>query len=223
MGYAHRVLRVTLIGGMYNGAEEWSTGFFMGAPDADANDPTEAGAQAVADAWATFFHGGPARISNRWYTESVKLSIMKQDGKTDLGAIVRHDYTDKPYGAATVIGFPPQITLAATLQAGTGKGLAGKGRMYIPGTALSLDETGHADSAQVGELATAMAAFLTACSSSIELPASVINASQGRKNLIDGGPVSRAVDAVRVGNVFDTQRRRRNGLAEQYTTKPVTV
>lgn len=223
MGYQHKVTRVTLFGTMFGGAEEWSTGFFLGSPGGDAPAPSQAGADAIRDYWATFWGTPNAGVRNSWQFLGCKLSLLNEDGKTDLDNIVTSYTTAAVNGAGGGSPFPPQIALVATLVSGSGKGLAGKGRMYLPGIAHGVDGGGHIGTTEVGYVATALQTFLNAVNGSIDAQGTVINASAGRAAFAGIGAINRVVDSIRVGNVYDTQRRRRNQLAETYTSKEITL
>lgn len=221
MPYLHNVNRVTLFGSSYGGAEIWSTGFFMASPSQDAPVPSEASAAAIKTAWQTFFTSGQNMFGYLWKTEGVKIAHLdKTTGKT-VGVPVTSYYTTAIAGASTGIGFPPQVSLVATLLADNGKGLGGKGRMYLPGIQQGLDATGHVGSPFNQTLATNLASFFNAINGSIDAPGVVVNASQGRDTGLAQGWVNRPVTHVRIGNVYDTQRRRRNALTEIYATDEI--
>jgi hypothetical protein len=219
--FTHKVVHVTMSGKMLGGAEEWQTGFWLGQPDADAGVPSQAAADAIRDAWTTFFIKPEHAISQYFTFDQVKLARVNEAGKYDgTDVVVSHP-------AAAVQGprggnpFPPQIALVATLIAGSGKGLAGKGRMYLPGVQEVINVNGHLGAAFTGGLATGLAAFFNTINSSFEMPGQVINASKGRSKLAGIGARSVPVNGVRIGSVYDTQRRRRNGLAETYANAVV--
>jgi hypothetical protein len=212
---------VTIFGNSYDGAEEWSTGFYLGQLDSDVGTPNEAMAAAIKSAWATFFGAGANMIGYRWKTDGVKIAHLKTDGKTDLDNVVTSYFTTPVAGPSTGIGFPPQVSVVATLLADNGRGLAGKGRMFIPGVQQGLDATGHMGSPYPQTLATNLAAFFADIQSSFDVVGQLINASQGRIVAGGTGPLNRAVTHVRVGNVYDTQRRRRNQLSEVYSTDEI--
>jgi hypothetical protein len=222
MAYAHPVIRATIFGTMYNGAEEWSTGFFLGHPGAAPDAPTEAAAADIYTAWETFFESTEAGISWAWVTTGVKLAVMKTDGKTDLPTVVTHHPGSAAVGGNTVTGHPPQVSLVASLIAGVGKGVGMKGRMYIPGVSHPIMGDGHMAWDRVQALSTKFADFATAVNASSNVPGLMINASQG--NPTKGfAPINKTINEIRIGNVFDTQRRRRNQLAEGYQARPVAT
>lgn len=221
MPYAHNVNRVTIFGSCFGGQEIWSTGFYMASPGADAPIPSEASAVAIKDAWGTFFGAGANMFGYLWKSEGVKIAHLdKVTGKTS-GVPVTSYYSTAPQGASTGIGFPPQISVVATLLADNGKGFGGKGRMYLPGIQQGLDATGRIGSPFNQTLATNLAAMFASINASFDAPGVVVNASQGKDTGLATGMVNRPVTHIRVGNVYDTQRRRRNGFTEIYATDEI--
>lgn len=223
MAYAHIVTRCTISGTSYGGAEEWSTGFFLGSSGADSADVTQAGVDAVAGFWETFFETASSSIPDEWATTEVKLARLATDGSTILDDVVHHVYPAPIIGAGVAAPYPPQISLVATLLSANPRGLASKGRMYLPGVAAGIDATGHMNSTSQGTIATNLQTFFNAVNGAIDLGGdSVILASFGRTAPAVGPGVSALVTSLRVGNVYDTQRRRRNALVEAYVSRTVT-
>lgn len=216
MPFAHKVVRVTLSGQMFGGAEEWQTGFFVGALSADAAVPTQAYTDVVRDAWATFFTAQASDISSSYTFTQVKAARIATDGKYDGSDVaISYPATTKAgyYGGAPM---PPQVALVATLIAGSGKGLAGKGRMYLPGVSIGIGGTGKINGGWCQATATRLAAFFNTIDSSFDAPGHVINASEGSAKLLGVNAKNVPVNGVRIGDVYDTQRRRRNALSETY-------
>jgi len=221
MTYAHKVNRVTIMGTMYNGGEIWTTGFFCGTTGVDVTAPSQAGADMVLAAWSTFFQLTGNSINYQFKTTGIKIARHNTDGSTDLGAIVTSMYTTPIGGAETGAGHPPQIALVASLIAGQTKGVGHRGRMFIPGVAAPMDTTGHITSSYPSSIATSLAAFFATINTSVDQPGTVINASKGGTGLNLAPPVNKVIDSVQVGNVYDTQRRRRNALVESYSSHTV--
>ena len=216
MAFAQKVVHVTISGQMMGGAEEWQTGFYMGQPDADAAVPTTLFTDAVVTAWSTFFTAGNTAISSAYSFTQVKAVRLGTDGKYDgTDAAVSFPATAKN-GAYAGSPMPPQVALVATLIAGSGKGLAGKGRMYLPGVSSGIGSNGKLATLFCQQTATALATFFNDINASFDAPGQVINASAGRAKLAGIGARNVPVNGVRIGDVYDTQRRRRNSLAETY-------
>lgn len=224
---AYRTTRVTISGTFGGGVEEWSTGFWFGAENEDAALPDQATADGIKAAWIAFFTNNSSGISPNWQTTLVKLSSHGTDGKSDANDTI---YSNVSPAVSGTIGttFPPQVSLAVTLAGSAARGLASKGRMYLPGVGLGIDGTGKTNPGATQALSDRFKIFLDAVNA---LPHNnvVVLASHGQltKNL-DGewipkvggyGPVTKAVRSIKVGNVYDTQRRRRNGLTESYEVR----
>lgn len=230
--YPHRVNKVTISGECFSGAEEWTTGFYVGAVGADAADPGTATASAIAAAWTTFFTATNSHISNYYNTKQVKVSQLETDGDVDLEMIDIYDYGTPIYGVQGGTPLPPQITLALTMTSDNQRGLASKGRMYLPGVNLQLSGTGPTiSSTEQGQLATTAQTFFNAVNASTDVAGNIILASKGHKlpgavPAVDPyvyvlGKLAN-VTGIRLGNVYDTQRRRRNGVSETYVNKVLT-
>lgn len=218
---AHKVVHVTLSGKMLGGAEEWQTGFYVGSATGDASVPNQAFADAVRDAWIPFFRSADVAVSNTYTFEQVKAVRLNKDG--------RYDGTDAvvSFPGAAVSGImagapmPPQIALVATLIGGSGKGLGGKGRMYLPGIRHEVNGNGHLNGVVCQDIANGLAAFFNTINGSFDAPGRVINVSRGQSKFLGIGARNVSVNGIRVGSVYDTQRRRRNGLAETYKVATV--
>lgn len=221
--FADQVVRVTFSGTMLSGSEEWQTGIYVGRAQGAATAPSQAWTQGVCDAFATFFTVGSG-ISNSYNFLECKAALLNVDGKYSdpSGAVTAQPATAK-WGPETGAPLPPQCALVATLVAGSGKGLAGKGRMYIPGVKWGIDATGRLDSGAVGSLGTKLTQFINAVNALPAAPGVVINASKGHAKLAGQGARNVPINGVRVGNVYDTQRRRRNGISESYWVSPAIV
>ena len=101
-----------------------------------------------------------------------------------------------PFQCATVISL---LTNSATRH--------GRGRFYLPPLAVSQTDQGRVSAAAMIVLDTAWTAFFDSLNTDGVTPV-VRNRT---------GHVSTTVTSARVGNVIDTQRRRRNKLTETYT------
>jgi hypothetical protein len=101
-----------------------------------------------------------------------------------------------PFQCATVISL---LSASATRH--------GRGRFYLPPLAVSTVDGGLISAAAITSLDTAWTAFFDSLNTDGVNP--VIRNRTGH--------ISTPVTGARVGNVFDTQRRRRNKLVEVYT------
>lgn len=229
MGYAHALKRVTFSGTSFNGAEIWSTGLFVGSSSADCSNPTQAFADACRTAWTAFFQNADSHIGNSWKTDNVKVAQIGTDGKTSLSNVVYAPYGTAIAGIDGGPVYPPQIALVASLENAGARGLAAKGRMYLPGIASGLGGDGRITTSHSLGIANAMKALIDQINDACPPGEEVILASQGRRTKgpdgkytpVPGTAVTAAVNRVRVGSVLDTQRRRRNQLVEVYQTATI--
>lgn len=222
MALPHRVVKVTLSGTMFGGAEEWSTGFHIGWENQDATAITEQGIADVAEAWATFFSTATTGISNRYTFNMCKMSVINNDGKTVADSSQYYSPQTAVNGGGGPGVMPPQIALVATLANSLPRGLATKGRMFLPGINFQIDDSGHVPAFYTDGIATNLAAFFDTIHLDADLPGNPVLASVGRGPLNMDGAI-RNITQIRIGNVYDTQRRRRNALTETYKTLPVSV
>ena len=223
--YAHKVVRVTIFGDMFNGNEEWSTGFYLGHEDTNASNPTGAWQGALKTAWQAFFTNTTAHISGDWKTIGVKSALMNANGTTDLDNVLTDYYASPIAGGEGGGSLPPQVSLSAQLGTLKPRGLGSKGRMYLPGVRTPVSSTtGKIGSTEAGQIATALKTFFNAVNASFDAPGKLITASHGPAFALPGRePINVLVDRVRVGDVYDTQRRRRNGLSELYQQQSITA
>lgn len=222
MSYPHKVAKVTLSGTMFGGQEIWSTGFFMGFEGQDAPAITETGVSDISAAWETFFKANTSEISNKYSYTMCKVQMLATDGKAVADSAVYYSPQTAVVGASASQALPPQIALVATLANSLPRGLATKGRMFLPGVNATIGADGHINSTTVGNIATNLQTFFGAIMNDADTPGRAVLASTGNALQLRPGQI-RNVTQVRVGNVYDTQRRRRNALMEAYTTKPVPI
>ena len=222
MAFPHKVNRVTFHGTAFNAEEIWNTGFYIGSVGADAALPTDLMASRINSFWQTFFQGANTKISNQYACYGVKVAQLNTDGTT-VPDSVRYFDAAQPYaGNSTSTNFPPQIALVATLVTASARGLGAKGRMYLPGIQAGLDANAKISSTDRGNIATNLAAMFNGINADADVPGTCMTASFGRVSPATVG-VSQIITSVRVGNVYDTQRRRRNALVESYSSAAVAA
>lgn len=222
MALPHRVVKVTLSGTMFSGQEIWSTGFHLGYENQEADAITPQGVADVAGAFSTFFTTTTSQIQSNYQFSMCKMAMIGVDGKTIPDSAEYYSLPTAVNGGYSGPAFPPQIALVATLANSLPRGLATKGRMFLPGVTVSPDATGHIASNVITNIATNLQTFFNTVYNDADLPGNPVLMSTGNSLQLRPGAV-RNVTQIRIGNVFDTQRRRRNALAEQYTTKPVAA
>ena len=220
MAYANAHVKVTIFGDTFGGAEEWSTGFHMGsAEEGGGNFGVNADwVNTLAAAWQTFFTANGSGSPQYARTLGVKAGVVLPTGKFDLGTIIPRTYATPIAGGHPGTVYPAQCTLVASLESANRRDLGGKGRMYLP-TNFGVNGGGHINAVDAQACADLLRTFFDTIEDAAGSPGYVMIASQGR-NPTNGStaapPVNRRVTNVRVGDVIDTQRRRRNQLTETY-------
>lgn len=109
---------------------------------------------------------------------------------------------------------PPQQTLAISWVTGAKRGIAAKGRIYPPATAVTVGTDGNIDETQRLQLANAAKTFVNNLNNAPgpDLPGTALTIV-----VLGYNGSNRPVTGVRVGNKLDTQRRRRNASPEVYS------
>ena len=230
---------VSVIGSCYGATEHWQFGFRV--------DPAPVGNQAMADDLApliqAWWHGdspytaGVDKLAslNTHTLDEVKVAQVDVDGnyKTDVPS-ASHLFTTPVVGSQNPnAGQLPQGTVVATLTTALPRGLASKGRIflppsgeYIPGTDGRI-ASGSADHLRDSVLrlirsinASSLVGNVTVFSRGRGVP--TYNATKHRVEYTYPNPGAKnIVTGVRVGRVVDTQRRRRRSLSESPSTGSV--
>lgn len=218
--YANSHVKVTIFGTHMDGNEEWATGFHIGATDGGSGnfDVSQAWVDALLPLWQTFFTSSSTAIINVCKTVGIKAGVViGETGKFDVDTIKTATYGTPVAGTSTSPIFPAQVALVAQLRA-AGTGLGTKGRMYLPGPAHSMQGNGKIAASNALTVAQNLRTFFDAAETATDSPGYIINVSKGRVGVPFTAPINKRVTEIRVGDVYDTQRRRRNGLTESYST-----
>lgn len=215
-GFAAKVTHVTISGTMLGGNEIWQTGFYMGKLNGDSEVPAQATADFIRDKWLAIWTNGANGFNQAFTFNQVKMARLGLDGRYDGSAVVTSFPGAAAQGGAGGGPLPPQVSLVATTIAGSGKGLAGKGRMYLPGISFAIDNTGHLGNIETQKVADYLTQFFQDIYADPSTPDVAINASKGSAKFLGVGARNVPINGIRVGNVYDTQRRRRDALTETY-------
>lgn len=144
------------------------------------------------------------------YTEATAAQILNPLEGTLAAA---HHVPFSPTLPGTAVGemLPSQTAVAVSLTAGLrANGTPMKGRFYLPApTEAATDANGMITLSVQQRIADYMGQFITTLQASTHTPC-VWSRSEGRLA---------AIDSIRVGNKFDTIRRRRNHFPETYETR----
>jgi hypothetical protein len=197
------------------GAEVWSvnpvfdpTGEFPGGPSQSA---LEAAATAIA---------------NRSVPASLLTAMSSACSRTGAKVEVRDDATDALLGIAQVqsttaqvglnsIKCPPQSAAVLSVRTNT-PGASGRGRLYWPGLGLTLDNSGRYTTPAPATFVSDFKAYLIGIRGDLAAAFPTI----GFDLAVRSKTTKTTPHAVRIqmGNVVDTQRRRRDALPEAYSS-----
>lgn len=197
-------------GGVLPGGEIWSNGVRM-APavgvEPNYDEVVHTGYKNYLSAW---FGRPTSAISPRALLTFVKYNKIGVDGKYADEETHEQVLASIPGGGNA--GYTPanQIAIAISLTTDVVRGVAHRGRFYSPLPTLMVGIDGlitAIDQGNVKASAQQLLADLNSVTNTVQV------AVMSRKA---GNPGSRFVTGIQVGRVLDTQRRRRNAMAEKY-------
>lgn len=193
----------------------------MGITDLDVGDWLN---DQLAPAVVALWNSG--RLSSSGYIETIKVYPINSSGIVApaapyaSGTPATLQFKTSTYcdggGGSTLM--PPQISVVASMRTSQ-IGRSSRGRMYLPALdAGELQSDGTFGTANATTMAGEVATFLES--------AALDGGSSGAwacPAVIPGNWTTYAlINSVRVGNIYDTQRRRRRGLTETYASDTVT-
>lgn len=220
----HALLRFG--GPAWGGAEIWSCGLRLRHLGGDALDPlrqeTIDTLETVAGIVQDYVTDADAGFSN-----GVSLAWVKLDAiRATTG---QYAFPDNPNTfeleapvPGTIPPYPPQVSYCVTMRGVYKRGPAARGRWFVPVGQAGVGADGRMNEATALGFADAAGTFLRALA---EIDSGAGPDAWAPWLFGDGISGSResVISAVQVGRVYDTQRRRRNSLAEEYvpsTTYP---
>lgn len=203
------LIKVSILGSM-PGSEVWSVNPVFALTTGSVVSTPECAAIAAAVNAVTV----PTGLRNVM-TANTQVIGARAEARTvggTLEAIAEANRVTPVFGSGGS-ALPYQSALVATLQTLTAGG-RGRGRLYWPATGASLDLTTlRLDSSLHSGFLSAMVTYLTA------VEAAVDGAIDETVSLAVWSRTANAlpqVTSIRVGNIIDTQRRRRDALSETY-------
>lgn len=129
-------------------------------------------------------------------------------------------FEDSTPGAGLVEQVIPQASLVLSLRSGLTTGAANFGRMYLPHTEPLLAAVSpFVSGATTAALSTAAQVFINGVNTDFNAAVTPTVRAMIMTQVLGG--TSKAVAQVAIGNVIDTQRRRRNQLPESYAFSAV--
>lgn len=200
--------RITLLFSTLSGAEEASMSFGT-APIASPGQQAleDLAGVAVSEFMAAVWDAAPGALFPTT-TTFLGAAARSYDVQNDLIASGQSLLTTPEPGSGATVTLPPGVAEVLSLRTPI-PGARGRGRMYLP--ALCVDEVtsaGRINTTARDVLVNAMAAFIDGWNDDLTTqPVAVVS---------QAGSTVTTVNQIRMGNVFDSQRRRRDQLIEQY-------
>lgn len=223
MSYPGRSLLLTIGGPLGTGVgfDEWQTTLHL----YDYTNPNDIALPSISQLqtwlvgpWKTLYQNAALATNLNAFTGYAKAAVIGPDGHYIADA-VQADAPSTIGGSGTVNASSPQDSVVLSWWSGSHLGDANHGRMYMPWSGVNIAGDGRFGS--TGAIATAASAFIVATnayfSTTVNGGDDVAASIMSRKGT---GSVKRIAYA-RVGDVKDTQRRRRNALEERYATVAV--
>jgi hypothetical protein len=226
MAYDRQHLHLTAIGylGPVNsGSDKYAWGIkISGAPDYDAVAAlAELDIDAMAARFGVYHANADTKIHTNAKMTSLKATAIGVDGHYLTDAREAEPAPGGVAGGSSGTRPANQVALVISLGSNTQIGRATKGRFYLPLTTITLNTNGASDSSITTPLLASTVDFLQDVID-ICVAMDEVGTLQLMSNV--GAGISRAVSRVRVGQVPDTMRSRRNALSEGYvegTVNPV--
>jgi hypothetical protein len=160
----------------------------------------------------TWFAAASSLIRNDATLVTIKINNILPNGHYQDGTTHMRTFTPIP-GANTTGTMPAFLSVAWSWSTALQRGLASKGRNYLPNT-FSMAAGSSISTASRTTHVTAAKAFLVAMSGTLpESEGAVVAIVSG----VRGGAVNQ-ITGVRIGDLVDVQERRRNATAETYAT-----
>lgn len=221
MAYPFDFIKVTFGGKIYGNAEIWSNGINFGKNLANTG-MTEAqlkgAAQAISGDIITWFKSGGANISSSSTLEWVKVALIGTDGKYvydsdlfDIEAAAFGQSTSKP---------APQLTTVITMETSRRRVPGRFARIYPPMNVPAQLTNGRITAVQTNGMRDVFVTLLNEMNDQLSIlvgtPVRAIVASEKTTEHFQ-------VLTVKVGDVVDTQRSRRNAFLEAYTESGVLL
>ena len=210
VAYAKDHLKVTF-GGTSATTEIWQCGFQLAPQFSSTLTWPPSGFDLTASYLAIKTAFSASMISTGVELRWIKVALVGTDGK------YKHDPQDywgsTGFGNISTTHSGPQDSVVISLWSGSSLGKGNYGRFYLPWSGVTIDKpTGKIVSTLLPTLAAAWVTGLKGVRDSL----STNMAEQLQLTIMGTHGQAKVVTHIKVGDVMDTQRRRRNGLRETY-------
>jgi hypothetical protein len=205
-----------VIGGKLGAAEDWTMSLRIGEFDAQTAAQETAAMGVLKTFIGTHWARSDIPISQGAKLGYIKYNQIGPDGKYVRSATNVSDYTPPIVGSNISPIYPFQVSLVATLETSVNRGLASKGRIFLPCPKYpSIGQNMTLDPANAALAAKWVADLITGINNSAGVGTVVVGSNGFSEKVPDRPGVFRNVTGVNVGTVFDTMRSRRHKLIEE--------
>lgn len=221
MAYPYSFIKMTFGGDLQDTDEVWSCGFHIGKESSNTTQAdleslslfTTSGINTVLE---DFYKNAGTRAPNKMRLQWIKFAAIGTNGKY-LGAPVEYYYPTAIQGG-NAGNFVPSTASVITLVADKFKDPGKYNRFYLPvvaptGNGNYRETSGQTDGKALQVKGLIQGINIVLMAELLGLRIRVVSQKAG---------IYRDIDRVRVGDVIDTQRRRRNALREVYSEKNIT-
>lgn len=215
MAYPYNFLKLTFGGNIWNGLDQWSNGINFGKETENINI-TQQDLNGLAETFAShireWFSSNQSYISNRSQLEWVKVAVIGADGKYVYDADV-YDL-ETPVPGASIVNVAPQLTVVQTMETSRRRVPGRFARIYPPLNVPMLGNEPYITSNIANSMRNTFAKLIQDLNSQTG-----VMARENIRAIVASEKTNQHyfVQSVKVGNVIDTQRSRRNALTETYT------
>lgn len=214
MAYPYQFIKFTFGGALAGNNEIWTCGFHLGHGTAGVTvgqfNALEASLPSLGDLVKSYITDASMRIPSGASVQWIKLALIGTDGKYVTEPL---EYILPSSGAGQAsTGYVPQASTVVTLVSGKFKDPGKYNRFYLPAAPPSGLGSYRLTQAQTEAMAATSAEFLGDVHEIVYHEANGLTIKAVSQN------VSEYYDVIwaRVGDVLDTQRRRRNKISENY-------
>lgn len=201
-----------------NPSEIWSTGHQISDINF-ANLPSQSQVDAMWSTWRTAFASSEMNLADFCFLTRMQVVAIASDGswrRNVDGSFMKREPTSA-VPAAGIAGVNVEYPVSSVVSLLTPRaGAHGRGRQYWPVPAEAPGSTGHVSTGACDDRAGIVADALGAINATL-----ASGTYQGVVVVASEAGFLSPVDHVRCGDVHDTQRRRRNALAETYSVAAV--
>lgn len=196
-------------GGTLPGNEQWSCGLRMYGPAGTAVADAVSLLDDVTTSVQAFHTRAETGIHATAKLSFVKLNAIGTDGHYTQQTTNEQVVADVGGGGGPAFAPPNQICLVVSLLTGFSRGPAHRGRFYLPLPIWEVDANGVISAGQAAGCSDSADTLITGLNANANWKVGVFSRKLGSAG-------HRAVTGTQVGRVYDTQRRRRRSLVEDY-------